>query len=393
LGALKKAFALLLIATLTACARARPAAPQLLVPVRNLWVTALDSGLRGPLVTDGERLFVPTRDALVALHRLSGSVAWTRPEMAGALTAAPGVLLVRTDEGRVISIDPETKADRWSTDTGCLGALPAAIDGARAIVVGSNLVALDLETGRSLWSSPLPAAAAVAPVVAGGCLLIAGADGPLRCHDVNDGRMLWSFPLAHPLQAAPTPDGHGDVLVATADRMVALLRLADGKVRWRFKLGAAVSQPPAVSGLQALVASNEGALYAFDRGNGHMIWRAALPSRPLSRPLVVGPQVVVACHENELVGVDVKTGKRLLKSAVDVPRLDPSAGKSELRAPPLLIERVVYAGVRNPWAVIALEPGPAPAFPPPPELGDPDSLPSPEEPAPAVDNPVPKNKT
>src|SRR5689334_1695825 len=99
LVALKKVIALLLLATTSACARPRPAAPELLVPVRNRWITPLESGLRGPLATDGDRLFVPTRDALVAIHRLSGSVAWSRPATEGALTAAPGLLLVRADDG------------------------------------------------------------------------------------------------------------------------------------------------------------------------------------------------------------------------------------------------------------------------------------------------------
>jgi outer membrane protein assembly factor BamB len=397
LVALKKAIALLLLAATMACARPRPAAPDLFVPVRNRWITPLDSGLRGPLATDGDHLFVPTRDALVALHRLSGSVAWTRPATEGSLTAAPGVLLVRADDGRVTSLDPDTKDVRWVARTGNAGALPAAIDGTRAIVAGSSLVALDLETGHPLWSVPLPAPASTAPVVAGGCLLIGGGDGPLRCHDVNDGRMLWSFALSKPLQAPPTPDGHGHLILGTTDRQTLSLKLSNGALDWRFKLGAGVSQAPTAWGELALVASNEGALFAFRRRNGHMAWRAPLPSRPLSRPMVVGSQVIVACHENELVAVDVANGRRLLKSEVNVPRLDRSAGRSELRVPPVLLERVVYAGVRNPLAIVALEPGPAPDFPKPPALTDPDSILPPDdvvEPAaPAVDNPGAKNKT
>jgi hypothetical protein len=85
-----------------------------------------------------------------------------------------------------------------------------------------------------------------------------------------------------------------------------------------------------------------------------------------------------------------------LKSEVTLPRLDRAAGRSEMRVAPLFVERVVYAGIRNPLAVVALEPGPAPDFPAPPELVDPDAAPSPEgaeTEAPAVDNPASKNKT
>lgn len=361
----------------SACARARPTRPVPLVPARNRWVTPIAAGIDGALATDDERIFASTREGLLALHRLSGSVAWKRPGLVGALTARPGLLIVRSGKGTVWAVDPATQETRWSAETGCAGPLPAVFDGDRVLIVGATLVVLDVETGRPLRTTTLPAPAMTAPVVAPGCLLIGESDNALRCHDLTDGSARWSFPLRQPLLAPPATDADGHVFVGTADRRMLALKLTTGQQQWRWKLGAAVPQAPTVWGPYVLIATNEAVVYAFDRGNGHLAWRAPLPSRPLSRPLVVDDQVLVACHEHDLVGMDVNTGRARARSEASVVRLDPAAGKSEIRTPPLLVERMVYVAVRNPWAVLALEPGLPQAFPSPPELA-PDAEPLPD---------------
>jgi outer membrane protein assembly factor BamB len=272
----------------------------------------------------------------------------------------------------------------------CGQLLPQPVDGpiagSQALVAGSSLVALDLATGRRAFTAPLPAAATTSPVAAGPCILVGLADGPLRCFDAIDGRTRWTLPLEHPLEAEPVADGDR-AIVGTADRKVLSVELKNGRAAWRFKLGATVAQPAAVTERFALVASNEGVLYAFDRGNGHLVWRAPLPSRPLSAPLVVDGQVVLACHDNLIVAVDARTGQRPAQASVGVLRLDPQAGLSELRTPPVVLGRTLFVGIRNPWALIALTPGTPEGFPQPPDRPEVEAVPAP------IDNPKPRDKT
>jgi outer membrane protein assembly factor BamB len=351
---------------LAACAHRAPVG-QPLVPLKNLWAAPLSSALRGPLATDGERIFAATRDSgVLALEKENGRAVWTRKNLAGVVSAAPGRLFLRTEDGTVSRLDPASGAMRWTTPGASQGALPVLIDDGRLLVAGTTLEALEAEKGTRLWNVALPAPASAPAAVAAACVLVGTSDGMLRCHDRDDGTLRWILKLEHPLEAAPAFDGER-IFVGTADRKVLALDPRDGSVDWGFKLGATVAQTPTTTAKHALVASNEGVLYAFDRGNGSMAWRAPLPSRPLSPPHVADRQVVVACHERQIVAVDAATGKDEVKVEASLARLNPQAGHSEIRTPALFLDRRVYVGLRNPWAVLALDPGTPPDFPPPPE--------------------------
>jgi outer membrane protein assembly factor BamB len=122
-------------------------------------------------------------------------------------------------------------------------------------------------------------------------------------------------------------------------------RLDDrGERCWRWKLGADVVTPAALFPDRVVFASYENVLYGLKRSSGDLLWRAPLPSRPLSAPLVSGSAVIVACQERDLVAFDVRSGERL--GGVRTP--------SELRTAPILVGAQLVAGLRNPWAVVAL---------------------------------------
>ena len=377
------------LAALVACGRRpAPASPEPpIFPVTKKWVAFLDtaSEIQGPLASDGTRLFVSTREAIFALDRASGRVLW-RSETAGLLTAAAGVVIVRSDSGQVTSLEPATGRTRWQAATGSTGPVAAVIDGVRILVAGSRLVGLDTASGKTVLDEALSAPATTPPVKLGQRLLLG--EGPhLRARDASTMQIAWSFTMERPLEAAPTIDGNR-ILIGTGDRRAIALK-TNGKLDWQFKIGTSVPVPPAAAGGHALVAASEAVLYALTRGSGHMAWRAPLPSRPLGPPLVIGRQVVVACHPDELLAFDVETGKPEGTARAGIERLG-DAGPSEIRAAPLVLDGSLYVAVRNPsWAVVALERGTPPAAPEPPAPFEPEAalqLGS-AEPSPAPANP------
>jgi len=142
-------------------------------------------------------------------------------------------------------------------------------------------------------------------------VLVGEADGTLRCRDGKTGVSLWTLATGAPLLAPLLVDGDHRIYVGTTSRQVLSVRLKDGHVRWRWKVGADVRIPPAVLKDKVLVASHEAVLYALKRSNGNMVWRSPLPSRPLSGPFLQGPAVLLACQETDLVGLDPATGRRV----------------------------------------------------------------------------------
>ena len=339
-----RALILLFAGATFACARApKPVAPAAF-PLGTVWTASLDAALEPPLALDERRVYVATRDGSVrALSRQDGGESWRARGLKGLVSAASGAVIVRTPEGKVLSLQPRTGDVRWTTDSSVPGALPAVIDRDLLFVAGSGLVALEAASGRVVWSAP-PGPIVTSPPVASASQLIVGeADGTLRGRDRATGASLWTFRTAEPLVAPALVDERGEVFLGTSDRR--LLRLSPkGKQRWRWKVGADVTSPPALTGDLALFTSFDATLYAIHRGSGKVAWRAGLPSRPLSGPLVVGQTVLVVCHESEVVGFSLATGK-----AVGTLKLP-----AEVRAPPLESGGRLFVGLRD-LRVMALQ--------------------------------------
>jgi outer membrane protein assembly factor BamB len=347
-----------------ACGGGRRLPAPALFPMAVAWRVSLPETVEGPLATDGERIFVATRDGSVrALDRLTGAVAWEVAKRPGWLGYGEGLLAVREADGTVWGLDPRTGSARWKAQSGVTGDLPPVIYKDAVLVGGQGLASLRADSGAGVWTVKEPRLT-VPPVASGAWILVGEASGTLRNRDLASGNALWGFLTAGSLRAEPVVDDRGRALLGTTDRRFLALDAASGKERWTWKLGADLAFPPALLGDKVLFATHEDVLYALRRGNGHLAWRAPLPSRPLSGPLLYGSGVLLACHgsrpgETFLLGFDGMTGRRQgdLKSP------------GEIASPPVLVGDRVYLALRE-KAVAALSlgtasaPEPAPSTPP-----------------------------
>jgi outer membrane protein assembly factor BamB len=287
---------------------------------------------------------VATRDGRIrALDRSSGSEGW-RVSTPGLVSAAPGSLIVRSADGKVASLQPRSGGLRWSADSGVPGAMPALIDRDLVFVAGQGLAALDLASGRVVWSAPEGAIATTLPVASGTGVVVGEADGTVRFRRRSSGATVWTFKTERALLAPPIVDEKGEVYLGTTDRRLLRLSADKGRPRWRWKVGADVTSPAGLFGSLVLFTSFDATLYALQRGSGKLAWRAGLPSRPLSGPLLAGESVLVACHENEIVGVSLANGRPMGNLKLT----------AEIRATPLLAEGRLFVGLRD-RTVVALQ--------------------------------------
>ncbi len=267
--------------------------------------------VEGSLATDGRRLFAMTRAGVVrALEPATGEILWQSDERTGALAASEAGLVVRLIDGTVKSLAPAKGTLRWEAASGIVGDLPPVLDGDRVLIAGKGLAALDLATGRVLWSAPTDPPIASPPIVAGSRLVAGEEDGTLRCRDRASGVSLWTLRTRSALVAAPVFDPErGRLYVGTTDRRILEVGLEKGHRGWTWKVGADIDSPGVMEGHRVLFTAFDAVLYALNRRNGNLVWRAPLPSRPISGPLVSGRTVLVACHESDVIGFDLKTGK------------------------------------------------------------------------------------
>ena len=369
---------------LLACAGHHPAPRRSLFPSTASWKTLLGEFVVPPLAGDSRRLYAATRDEVVrALDPQTGEVAWKAEGLPGTLSAADGTLLVRGDDGTLTSLQPRSGRTRWRVQTPIGGALPAMIDGDRALLAGrGGLAAVELASGRLLWTAAGVEVTAP-PARAGARLLTGESDGALRCRDRATGAVLWTLATRRALLAPPLVDPvRRRLYLGTADRRVLEARLDDGKTGWSWTVGADVADPGLLLNERVLFAPLDAVLYSFKQG-GNLAWRRSLPSRPLSGPLVVDGYLVIACLEAELLAFDLQTGKPAGSVRVTA---DP---RVVIRTAPVAVGPVLALGLSD-RSVVAF-PASSAALPTPaaaPEAAKPEEAkPAPE--APKVEAPPP----
>lgn len=333
--------ALLLVATLPACAR-RAVPPTSLFPLAQAWRNPVAGGVDGALAADAERVYFVSGGAVHALRLTDGAPAWKADNRAGALTAAPDLLVVREPGGTVWGLDPRTGSARWKVASGVPGTVPAVVDRDRVLVAGDGIAALDAAAGRAVWTLAGEPKVSAPPAVGGPLVITGEADGSVRARDGASGTVRWTYASGGgAVQAPALYDGAERLFVGTAARGFVALHADKGTRDWRWKVGADVAFAATFADRLVLFASNEAVLYGMHRG-GNLSWRAPLPSRPRGAPLVFGTSVLVACHglrpsESLLVGFDARTGRRLgdLKTP------------AELKAAPVAAGRTLVAALRD----------------------------------------------
>ncbi len=156
------------------------------------------------------------------------------------------ILVVGQKSGVVFALDPDAGGQvLWSTRVGKGSALGGihwgmATDGRlayaanadrAAVIVDVNaeraltpgLYALDLMSGRVVWSAPAPAdtcagkrgcfvASSAAPTAIPGVVFAGGLDGHIRAHAAADGRVLWDFDTARAFKTVNGVEGRGGAI-------------------------------------------------------------------------------------------------------------------------------------------------------------------------------------
>jgi len=353
---------LLVTLVLAGCAGKRAVPQPPIFPLTPAWKTLLGDFVTEPMARDAQRVYVATRDGAVrALDLATGAVAWTSEGFPGRLSAAEGILLVRGEDGTLWSLQPGKGGVRWKVETGVAGTLPAVVEGDRAYVAGRGLAAVELASGRVLWSDTSGSETTAPPVAAGSRLLAGERDGTLRCRDRATGSSLWTLRTSGALVAPPLVDvARKKLYLGTSDKRVLEVSLDKGKSGWAWRVGADIGYGGLLLPDQILFASYDAVLYSLRRG-GNLAWRGALPSRPLSAPQLIGDYVLVACLENELVGLAVRTGAR-------AGNLRTSA---EIRTPPIVAGGYVILGLRDRSVIAYALPGTLPPTPTEPPVAPP----------------------
>src|SRR4051812_49261094 len=109
------------------------------------------------------------------------------------------------------------------------------------------------------------------PVVAGGRVFIGDLDGRVYCLDLNDGRTLWTS--ENPGGTCASLVVAGDVAVATAiPGGLTGYDAATGQQRWHVETPKAITAAPLLVGTRVFSGCHDGRIYAVEAQNGKVAW-------------------------------------------------------------------------------------------------------------------------
>jgi outer membrane protein assembly factor BamB len=258
----------------------------------ELWRSAVDTPIRAAPSVNGGRVFVTTvENQVVALATSDGRQLWTysgasTPTIllgAGAPAVDGGVVIAPFTNGEVVALRVDNGSLLWSETvvavrrTEAAASLPAVtaspiIDRGRVYIVGHSgvLVAVDLRTGQRVWD--VPVSGVYTPWIAGDFLYAISIDSEIVCIDVRSGRLLWVTQLP---RFEDEDDKEGRIVwagpVAASDRLIVagsnkqLLSLSPytGAVMSRLELDSPATLPPVLTNGAMYLLNDDGELAAY----------------------------------------------------------------------------------------------------------------------------------
>jgi outer membrane protein assembly factor BamB len=225
----------------------------------------------------------------------------------------------------------------------------------------SQLVALDLATGKEKWRHDVGVPGRSAPTIADGRVFLITIDDRLFAFAAADGHLLWTHQAAEPVTALlgrPAPAYYRGLVVAGfGSGELAALRADSGTVVWTDGLGAArgasgvadflsIRGLPVIDDGQVFAISMGGLLVSTDVPTGRRLWERRVAGE--ETPYVAGDWMFVISIEQELAAIHIADGR--IAWITELPRWsDPDKKKDTLTwyGPLLVADRLIVTGTNE----------------------------------------------
>ena len=329
-----------------------PVAPQELPPATGapelveVWERKLGAGAeRGyaifkPRYARGG-LYVANRERVHKLNPANGEDIWVREferAIFSGVSADNSLAAVALEDGTIVALDADSGETLWETPLlRQISAIPAV--GAGRVIArtaGGRVVGIDARDGEIAWSYEravpgLSVHGDSKPVIDGNAVFIGLPNGRLLVGDAISGREYWETEVSfargrNELERLTDSDSSplvaGDtVYAATFQGNVVALRVPTAEVQWKANISSRL--PMSLGDGSLLVTNDLGEIIALDTDFGQPRWtQTAFRGHGMSRPLVVRNRVVVGDAAGNVYSLDLADGallenrERAVKGAV-----------------------------------------------------------------------------
>ena len=280
-----------------------------------------------PVSSDGRVYFTSAKGGLFALD-LEGREIWKASIAPDSFTSplliADGALIAASGKGQLRAYDPATGKEKWSYEVGgSVQGTPNRIDlpggkkGVMAISSSDGVIhAVDLETGMGAWKTPGVERCDGSAGVGGGRIVMGSCASALHVYSMDKAEKITDIPLGGDNQIAGGVALSGMTAFAgTRSGKFCAIDVGGAKMLWTNADNQGESfMTPAVGERSAVFGSDDGKVYALDRGTGAKLWAFDTGNRP-SSPVLAGGRVVVASG-GALFLLDLQTGAKVWTAAV-----------------------------------------------------------------------------
>jgi outer membrane protein assembly factor BamB len=279
----------------------------------------------------GDRLYVSTRNRLVALSKVDGSIVWSHNLNDDATESAPLIvndrIIVADYSGKVYAVSVD--GDRlWEHDiVADAPPSPPNFEQNRAVISGkaarprtassdgttvfqpifdqSRVVAIDVASGKRRWSFQAKGWIYGEPVVAADRVFIGSQDDHFYCLDKKSGEVIWKFKTRSRIEAAGA-FANGSVYFGSCDGRFYRVDAKTGKEVWNYQTPReegtypAIYSSPVCTEESVYFGSFDGHLYCLKIADGSLTWRikTADGAEVVSTPATDGREFVLTIRKN-----------------------------------------------------------------------------------------------
>lgn len=296
--------------------------------------TGASIGVSSPVVFDGRVYIANSAGTVLALRESDGAIVWTAQtgvEVRSAPTIYHGHVYVSGD-GATFAFRLRDGKLLWEAAAGNGTASPTPENGI-VYVGGGPLVALNADTGATIWSFSAEDEFHGSPTVENGLVTAGSIDFHTYALNARTGALVWRVRPTDGVQPSDevfgsTAEANGRVFAGELIGRLFGLAENTGATLWVGHTGGGITfSSPTVANGRVIVGASDGSLDAFNARTGAHLWTApTTPDANLSSAAAVANGVVyVGSADGSVYAFNLTKGTRLWSAATGGPILSSPA--------------------------------------------------------------------
>jgi outer membrane protein assembly factor BamB len=234
--------------------------------------------------TDNSVLFAHTVNTIAAFRMSDGKALWTyhftNTEGNLSFTVGNGLVAYFDLDGagntpQIVAVDESTATDKWSVAIGTDNTFGDLVMGSGVLYSyenGNNVRTLSLTDGHQLWKvQPSPGTQPGVIAYTAGILFASTNDDYLVALNPQTGATLWSVKTSNHDPGVPAV-ANGVAYLGATDSHFYAIDVATGKLRWKLSAGLTYGNPSVVSDGWVFVYIGNGVILAYDANTGANVW-------------------------------------------------------------------------------------------------------------------------